>query len=95
MNKINTGELSALLVAKMNDQVNTKQAEDFIKASAKIMASALKADRRIEFRGFGSFKLCKGKLRTVRNPKTSETFTKVVRDRPWFKPSPLTTLISE
>ncbi|MGI1988628.1 HU family DNA-binding protein [Shewanella glacialipiscicola] len=95
MNKINTGELAALLVGKMNETVTQEQAESFIVAMGAEMTSALKDERRIEFRGFGSFDIRKGKLRTVRNPKTGESIAKVVRDRPHFKPSKMTTLISE
>ena len=48
---------------------------------------ALKADDKIEVRGFGSFRTRQRKPRTGRNPKTGEAVAVPAKRVPYFKPS--------
>ncbi len=48
---------------------------------------ALKADDKVEVRGFGSFRSRQRKPRTGRNPKTGESVAVPAKRVPYFKPS--------
>ncbi len=48
---------------------------------------ALKADDKVEVRGFGSFRSRQRKSRTGRNPKTGESVAVPAKRVPYFKPS--------
>jgi integration host factor subunit beta len=48
---------------------------------------ALKADDKVEVRGFGSFRSRQRKARTGRNPKTGEPVEVPAKRVPYFKPS--------
>ena len=49
--------------------------------------AALKADDKVEVRGFGSFRTCQRKPRTGRNPKTGASVSVPAKRVPYFKPS--------
>ena len=51
------------------------------------IVGALKADDKIEVRGFGSFRTRQRKSRTGRNPKTGEAVAVPAKRVPYFKPS--------
>ena len=51
------------------------------------MIEALRADDKIEIRGFGSFRSRQRKPRTGRNPKTGERVDVPAKRVPYFKPS--------
>ena len=51
------------------------------------IVGALKADDKIEVRGFGSFRTRQRKPRTGRNPKTGESVAVPAKRVPFFKPS--------
>ena len=51
------------------------------------IVGALKADDKIEVRGFGSFRTRQRKPRTGRNPKTGEAVAVPAKRVPYFKPS--------
>lgn len=51
------------------------------------MIEALRADDKIEIRGFGSFRSRQRKPRTGRNPKTGERVEVPAKRVPYFKPS--------
>jgi integration host factor subunit beta len=48
---------------------------------------ALKADDKVEIRGFGSFRTRQRQPRTGRNPKTGESVAVPAKRVPYFKPS--------
>ena len=51
------------------------------------MTEALRADDKIEIRGFGSFRTRQRKSRTGRNPKTGDRVDVPAKRVPYFKPS--------
>lgn len=51
------------------------------------IVDALKADDKVEVRGFGSFRSRQRKPRTGRNPKTGESVAVPAKRVPYFKPS--------
>ncbi len=76
-------DLMALLSQKKNIQF--KQAEEVINALFDLMSEALKENKRIEIRGFGSFVNREYKSYQGRNPKTGELVDVPAKRVPFFK----------
>lgn len=76
------------LIANLADrhpQLVAKDAEVAVAAILEAMTSSLVSGRRIEIRGFGSFKINYRPPRTGRNPKSGETVTVSEKYVPHFK----------
>jgi integration host factor subunit beta len=64
-----------------------KEAETVVEAVFEHMVQALRADDKIEIRGFGSFHTRQRRGRVGRNPKTGEKVQVPPKRIPYFKPS--------
>ncbi len=65
--------------------ISKKDTEAVINATIESIASALKADDKVQLVGFGSFEVKKRAARTGRNPKTKETIEIPASKVPAFK----------
>ena len=65
--------------------ISKKDTEAVINATIESIASALKADEKVQLVGFGSFEVKKRAARTGRNPKTKETIEIPASKVPAFK----------
>ena len=65
--------------------ISKKDTEAVINATIESIASALKADDKVQLVGFGSFEVKKRAARTCRNPKTKETIEIPASKVPAFK----------
>jgi len=65
-----------------------KDAEQLTETFVRVLEESLMEDRKVSFRGFGTFELKSRKERNARNPKTGEAITVPARDVVKFKPSP-------
>ncbi len=70
---------------KRNPQLVAKDAEEAVKTIHDAMAQALRARKRIEIRGFGSFGLSYRRPRIARNPKSGEKVQVPEKCVPHFK----------
>lgn len=73
-------------VAKSYPQLTAKDAEFAVNAILDAMTTSLVQGRRIEIRGFGSFKINHRPARTGRNPKTGQKVPVPEKFVPHFKP---------
>jgi integration host factor subunit beta len=64
-----------------------KESEAVVETIFESIISALQADDKIEFRGFGSFRTRQRRGRTGRNPKTGAKVEVPPKKIPYFKPS--------
>jgi integration host factor subunit beta len=64
-----------------------KEAETVVETVFEEMVKALRADNKIEIRGFGSFHTRQRRGRVGRNPKTGEKVQVPPKRIPYFKPS--------
>jgi len=72
-------------VAGRYPQLIAKDAEVVVKAILEAMSMSLATGRRIEMRGFGSFKINHRPARTGRNPKSGENVSVPAKFVPHFK----------
>jgi len=72
-------------VAK-NSQLTKKDAEVIVQTVLDSIIDSLKEGRKVELRGFGSFRLRQRSGRTGRNPKTGEKVKVPAKRIPYFKP---------
>lgn len=73
-------------VAALGD-LTRRDADVIVETIFNGMIEALRADEKIEVRGFGSFRSRQRKPRTGRNPKTGERVEVPAKRVPYFKPS--------
>ena len=73
-------------VAALGD-LTRRDADVIVETIFNGMIGALRADDKIEIRGFGSFRSRQRKPRTGRNPKTGERVEVPAKRVPYFKPS--------
>lgn len=73
-------------VAALGD-LTRRDADVIVETIFNGMIEALRADDKIEIRGFGSFRSRQRKPRTGRNPKTGERVEVPAKRVPFFKPS--------
>lgn len=79
--------------ADLIDEVTTlgdftrRDADAIVETVFQSMIEALRADDKIEIRGFGSFRSRQRKPRTGRNPKTGDKVEVPAKRVPYFKPS--------
>lgn len=73
-------------VAALGD-LTRRDAEVIVETLFDAVIGALKADDKVEIRGFGSFRTRQRKPRTGRNPKTGETVPVPAKRVPFFKAS--------
>jgi len=67
-------------------QLTTKQAEEIVNTVFTTIVESLRTGRKIELRGFGSFRIRQRASRSGRNPKTGEGVVVPPRKVPTFKP---------
>ncbi len=72
-------------VAK-NSDLSKKDAEAIVQAVLDSIVESLKGGRKVELRGFGSFRLRERSSREGRNPKTGEKVFVPAKKVPYFKP---------
>jgi integration host factor subunit beta len=77
------------LVDKVVDlgDLTRRDGEVIVETLFESIIGALKADDKVEVRGFGSFRTRQRKPRTGRNPKTGEAVAVPAKRVPFFKPS--------
>lgn len=73
-------------VAALGD-LTRRDADVIVETIFRGMTEALRADDKIEIRGFGSFRSRQRKPRTGRNPKTGQRVEVPAKRVPYFKPS--------
>ena len=76
------------MIEKVADETELKksEAEVAVEAVLVIIAEALRANERVDLRGFGSFVVKERKERQGRNPRTGETITIAAKRDASFKP---------
>jgi len=67
-------------------QLTKKQAESIVNLVFQTIVDSLRAGRKIELRGFGSFRIRNRGARIGRNPKTGEKVEVPPKRIPYFKP---------
>ena len=67
-------------------QLTKKQAESIVNLVFQTIVDSLRAGRKIELRGFGSFRIRNRGARIGRNPKTGEKVDVPAKRIPYFKP---------
>jgi len=67
-------------------QVTKKQAEEIVQTVFATIVDSLHAGRKVELRGFGSFRIRSRGARLGRNPKTGERVEVPPKLIPYFKP---------
>ncbi|GMU65682.1 MAG: DNA-binding protein [Acidobacteriota bacterium] len=67
-------------------QLTKKQAEEIVNTVFGTIVDSLRAGRKIELRGFGSFRIRNRGARLGRNPKTGEKVEVPPKRIPYFKP---------
>jgi integration host factor subunit beta len=72
-------------VAKVT-QLTKKQAEEIVNTVFATIVESLRTGRKIELRGFGSFRIRSRGARLGRNPKTGERVEVPPKRIPYFKP---------
>ncbi|HEV8129627.1 MAG TPA: integration host factor subunit beta [Acidobacteriota bacterium] len=72
-------------VAK-NSNLTKKDAEVIVQTVLDSIIESLKEGKKVELRGFGSFRLRQRSSRTGRNPKTGEKVKVPAKRIPYFKP---------
>jgi DNA-binding protein HU-beta len=77
-------------VAKKTEklEVSKTAVKEVMDATFEVMAKAIKADKRFQMPGFGTFTVKTRKARTGRNPKTGETMKIKASKTVGFKPAP-------
>jgi integration host factor subunit beta len=73
-------------VVELGD-LTRRDGEVIVETLFESIVGALKADDKVEVRGFGSFRTRQRKPRTGRNPKTGEAVAVPAKRVPFFKPS--------
>jgi integration host factor subunit beta len=74
-------------IAEQNQQYTKQDIESALSHILNIMSLALKEERRIEIRGFGSFSVVKRRAYIGRNPLTGASVPVPIKKNPRFKPS--------
>ena len=69
-----------------NSHLTKKDAEVIVQTVLDSIIESLKDGRKVELRGFGSFRLRQRSSRTGRNPKTGEKVKVPAKRIPYFKP---------
>ena len=69
-----------------NADVARKQADEVVQVILEGIIAALHRNEKVEFRGFGSFRIRQRGKRTGRNPKTGEQVHVPPKKIPYFKP---------
>jgi integration host factor subunit beta len=84
----NDGLTKANLVEEVarTAQVTKKQAEEIVQTVFATIVDSLHAGRKVELRGFGSFRIRSRGARLGRNPKTGERVEVPPKRIPYFKP---------
>jgi len=67
-------------------QLTKKQAEEIVNTVFRTIVDSLRSGRKIELRGFGSFRIRNRGARIGRNPKTGEKVEVPPKRIPYFKP---------
>jgi integration host factor subunit beta len=67
-------------------QVTKKQAEEIVQTVFATIVDSLHSGRKVELRGFGSFRIRNRGARLGRNPKTGESVQVPPKRIPYFKP---------
>jgi integration host factor subunit beta len=67
-------------------QVTKKQAEEIVQSVFSTIVESLRGGRKVELRGFGSFRIRSRGARIGRNPKTGEKVEVPPKKIPYFKP---------
>lgn len=67
-------------------QLSKKQAEEVVQTFFTTIVASLRAGRKVELRGFGSFRLRQRGARLGRNPKTGDRVPVPSKRIPYFKP---------
>lgn len=67
-------------------QLTKKQAEEIVNTVFRTIVDSLRTGRKIELRGFGSFRIRSRGARVGRNPKTGEKVEVPPKKIPYFKP---------
>lgn len=67
-------------------QLTKKQAEEIVNTVFRTIVDSLRSGRKIELRGFGSFRIRNRGARIGRNPKTGEKVDVPPKRIPYFKP---------
>ena len=79
----------ANIIAEISDAtgISKKETEIIVESFFSVVIDALKTNKNIEIRGFGTFKNKVREARNARNPKTGETIKLGQRYIPYFKVS--------
>jgi integration host factor subunit beta len=89
----NKGVANSMTKADLVDEVakvtelSRKDAEVIVETLFESIIKALKANDKLEVRGFGSFRIRERKARQGRNPKTGDKVSVPEKKVPYFKPS--------
>jgi len=67
-------------------QLTKKQAEEIVQSVFSTIVESLRGGRKVELRGFGSFRIRSRGARIGRNPKTGERVEVPPKRIPYFKP---------
>jgi integration host factor subunit beta len=67
-------------------QVTKKQAEEIVQSVFSSIVQSLRGGRKVELRGFGSFRISSRGARVGRNPKTGQRVEVPPKRIPYFKP---------
>ncbi len=71
--------------SKDSSPIKKHEVRDVVFSLFETMSESLEKGRRVEVRGFGSFKVIKGRTSNVRNPKTGAKLKITPSSRPRFK----------
>ena len=80
--------LKSELITKLNSKfpnLKTKEVEKIVNIFFESISNSLSENKRIEIRGFGSFRIKKNKARKARNPKTGESIYVGEKSSVYFK----------
>jgi DNA-binding protein HU-beta len=83
-NKMTKQQLIEQVAAKT--ELKKSEAEVAVDSVLALIAEALRANERVDFRGFGSFVVKERKERQGRNPRTGETITIAAKRDASFRP---------
>jgi nucleoid DNA-binding protein len=79
--------LHSALATEDGFDLTKKDAEKVTETFVRVLEECLLEDRKVSFRGFGTFELKARKERNARNPKTGDTIVVPAHDVVRFKPS--------
>ena len=84
---MNKGELIEAVQGKLGEEATKRQAEEAVASVLEAIAEGVKADKKVQIIGFGTFEVKERAARKGRNPKTGEEMQIKASKSVGFKPS--------